>query len=142
MIVWADEKLQGEPIYNILGLGNVEHNGVHFELANEIVSEGTSFSAGNMNGFVQKSHVSRCFYYGGEETLVTDFPIADNGLQQGVFLVKTRGGVELAAEGTVYLVVDGVTQRIQDPEGWHIARDCAIYCQMGEEVVGTITMEG
>ena len=136
MINWTNEQLQGEPVYNIAGSENI--NGVHFRLANEIISDGTPFSAENMEAIAQKAQMARYFYYGGEDTVTTNFPPADNGLRQGVFLAQTHGGMELAAEGTVYLVADGFTQRIENPGGWPVARDCAVYCQLGEEVTGMI----
>ena len=137
MINWTDERLEGQPMYNILGTANI--NGVHFRLANEIAGPGTPFSAENMAAIVQKSRTGRCFYYGGEETVTTAFPAADNGLGEGVLLARARAGMELVAEGTVYMVADGSTQRVENPSGWPITRDCAIYCEMGEEVTGIIT---
>jgi len=139
MINWTNEQLQGEPVYNILGEGDASINGVHLRLANDIVRPGTPFSAANMNILMQKSHESRSFYYNGDHIATAAFPAADNGLREGVFLVKPSGGVELAAEGTVYIVTDGHTQRIENPRGWPIARDCAVYCQVGEKVWGSIS---
>ena len=136
MIEWRDERLQGQPMYNVLGTPNI--NGVHFRLANKIVQPGTPFSAENMTAIVQKFRAGRYFYYSGEKTVTTAFPPADNGLREGIFLAEARGGMELTAEGTVYMVVDGSTQRLESPAGWPVMRDCAIYCEMGEEVAGII----
>jgi len=138
MINWTNEALQGEPVYNILAAQNI--NGVHFALANQVTQQGTPFSAQNMDTIVQKSQVPRYFYYSGEDTVTTDFPAAADGLRQGVLLVMAYGGVELAAEGAVYLVADGHTQKVENPAGWRVARDCAVYCQLGEEVTGTLRM--
>jgi len=136
MIKWTDEQLQGEPIYNILGTPSL--NGVQFKLANAITQQGTPFSAQNMAATVQKSQAARYFYYNGASTLTTSFPAADNGLAQGIFLAKLYAGMELAAEGTVYLVAGGHAQRVENPRGWSVVRDGALYCQLGEEVVGMI----
>jgi len=140
MIDWVDERLQGEAIYNIVGATSL--NGVHFKLANEVVRQGTPFSAENMDAIVQKLLRQRCFYYGGEETVTVGFPVAADGLRQGVILAKAYAGMELAAEGTVYMVADGRTQRLDSPVGWRVVRDCVIYCQMGDEVVGMVTRRG
>ena len=136
MIKWTNEQLQGEPIYNIHGTPNL--NGVYLSLANEITRQGTPLSAQNMAVIAQKSQAIRYFYYNGDHALTTPFPAADNGLSQGILLAMTRGGMELAAEGTVYLVANGNTQRVENPRGWPVARDFAVYCQLGEKVVGTI----
>jgi len=141
MINWTNEQLQGEPIYNIVS-GQQDINGVHFRLANEITQPGTPFSARNMTAIIQKPHTCRYFYYSGEDALTIDFPAADNGLRQGVLLVKAYAGMYLTAEGTVYLVEDGHTQKVENPRSWPIARDCGIYCQVGEEVFGMISWEG
>ena len=134
MVIWTNEQLQGEPIYNILGKESL--NGVHLGPANEIVSQGTPFSAENMDALVQKPHMGKFFYYSGEDAAVTDFPAADNGLRQGIFLAMAYCGMELTAEGAVYLAADGRTQRIENPVNWSITRDCAVYCEMGREIGG------
>ena len=100
MVKWVDEVLVGEAVYNVAG--NVNLNGVRFGLANEVLGEGTRFCAGNMGRMMQKSLMGRLFCYDGEDVAVSDFPVADNGLSQGVFLVRLFVGMELAAEGLDY----------------------------------------
>ncbi|MDR2183329.1 MAG: hypothetical protein LBE55_04070 [Clostridiales bacterium] len=137
MIIWTDEQLRGDaPIYNILGSADI--SGVHFKTANEILRPGTEFSEKNMDAIVQKPQTGRYFYYGGEDTVTTDFPAAEDGLSRGIFLAQAHAGMELAAEGTVYIVAGGSAQKIENPRGLYVARDCAVYCRAGEETKGVI----
>ena len=136
MIDWVDEVLQGEPVYNILGSRDV--NGVHFRLANEILREGTAFSAENMARIVQRQQATGYFYYNGEDTVTTDFPAAADGTTQGIFLMKAYAGMELATEGTVYIVADGSTQKVENPARWRVVRDCGVYCRVGDVVTGMV----
>ena len=136
MIKWTNEVLQGPPIYNIIGTGGF--NGVQFRLANEIKQPGTPFSAENMGQILQKSQTGRFFYYDGEDTVVSDFPAALNGLRRGILLAMAHSGSRLSAEGVVYLVGNGSTQMIENPDNRRVVRDCAVYCRLGEEVAGWI----
>ncbi|MCL2376304.1 MAG: hypothetical protein FWC76_02795 [Defluviitaleaceae bacterium] len=139
MIKWKNEEIEGAPIYNIVGAEGLA--GVHFALANEIVQQGTPFSAENMETIAQKSMMHRYFHYDGEEIVTAAIPVAADGLREGVLLATAHNGSRLYAAGTLYLVAAGRTQRVENPNGWAISGDCTIYCQMGAEATGTITWE-
>ena len=137
MIKWRNEEITGTPTYNIVGADGL--NGVHFVLANDIVQQGTPFSAENMEKILQKSAMCRHFYYGGEKTVTTSIPAAADGLREGILLAAAHGGSRLYGLGMFYLVADGRTQRVENPNGRLISGDCLIYCQMGEKAAGMIT---
>jgi len=139
MIEWKNEEIEGEPIYNVVGTDSL--NGVHFTLANDIVQEGTPFSAENMEVILQKSMAGRPFYYDGEEIVTLEIPVAADGLREGVLLAMVYGGSRLYATGALYIVAAGRTQRVESPDGWLISGDCEVYCQMGEKAAGMIMWE-
>jgi len=139
MIEWKNEEIDGEPIYNVVGVESL--NGVHFTLANDIVQEGTPFSVENMERVLQKAMADRPFYYDGEEIVTLEIPVTADGLREGVLLVVAYGGSRLYGLGVLYVVAMGRTQRVENPDGWLISGDCGIYCQMGERATGVVIWE-